>query len=139
MKSIKGILSVILTVIMLVSMIAGTGIMLSAATYDYIEVRTIEDLYNVRNDLTANYILMNDIDLTKATSTDGDWSYNGRGWNPIGSSTVYGQGTGFSGVFDGNGHTVYGMYVGGKIHDAGLFSTVSGPPRQPLTHASPSK
>jgi len=32
----------------------------------------------------------------------------------------------FDGVFDGNGHTVYGMYVGGKIHDAGLFSTVSG-------------
>ena len=33
----------------------------------YVEVRTIEDLYNIRNDLTAKYILMNDIDLTSAT------------------------------------------------------------------------
>ena len=77
---------------------------------DYIEIRTIEDLYAIRNDLTANYILMNDIDLTEATATDGDWSYGGHGWNPIGSGDVYGSNS-FSGIFDGNGYSIIGMNI----------------------------
>lgn len=144
MKSIKGILSVILTVIMLVSMIAGTGVTLSAATDGYIEIRTIEDLYNVRNDLTANYVLMNDIDLTKATASDGDWSFSTRGWNPIGSSTVYGKGTGFSGIFDGNGKTIKGMRIaigstpsGAADLYAGLFAYINGGTVKDLTFDTP--
>ena len=76
----------------------------------YIEVRTIQDLYNVRLDLTANYILMNDIDLTAATAKGGDYDYGGRGWNPIGSNDVYAGGE-FSGIFDGNGHKITGMRI----------------------------
>ena len=76
----------------------------------YIEIRTIEDLYSIRNDLTAKYILMNDIDLTEATAEGGDWDYDGRGWNPIGSNNVYGS-TAFSGIFDGNGYTISGMRI----------------------------
>lgn len=99
----------------------------------YIGVYTIEDLYCVRNDLTANYILMNNIDLSEATAEGGDWNYGGRGWNPIGSNDVYSNNA-FSGVFDGNGYVVKGMNIDIKsslpsgttdLH-LGLFSNVTG-------------
>lgn len=98
----------------------------------YVGVYTIEDLYCVRNDLTANYILMNDIDLTEATAEGGDWDFYGNGWNPIGSNDVYGS-SGFKGIFDGNGYAVKGMRIelktipsGASILHLGLFSRVSG-------------
>lgn len=98
----------------------------------YVGVYTIEDLYCVRNDLTANYILMNDIDLTEATAEGGDWDFYGNGWNPIGSKDVYGNSE-FKGIFDGNGYAVKGMRI--EINNIpsgtgdmylGLFSSVSG-------------
>ena len=76
----------------------------------YVEIRTIEELYNIRDNLTANYILMNDIDLTEATAQGGEWDFMGNGWNPIGSNDIYGNVT-FSGTFDGNGHTIRGMRI----------------------------
>lgn len=97
-----------------------------------IEVRTIADLYNVRLDLTADYVLMNDIDLTAATAKGGDWDFNGSGWNPIGSGDVYGNGA-FEGTFDGNGHTIRGMRIevttlpaGTEDVYIGLFANVTG-------------
>ena len=99
---------------------------------DYKEIYTIEDLYNVRDDLTANYKLMNDIDLTEATAKGGDYDFYGNGWNPIGSNDVYGDGE-FSGIFDGNGHTIKGMRInittvpdGTGTMYVGLFSNISG-------------
>ena len=98
----------------------------------YVGIYTVADLYFVRNDLTANYILMNDIDLTEATAKGGDWDFNGNGWNPIGSDDVYGDLV-FSGTFDGNGYAVKGMRIeinkipaGTKEMCLGLFSSVSG-------------
>ena len=97
-----------------------------------IEIRTVEDLYNVRNDLTADYVLMNDIDLTAATAKGGDWDYGGRGWNPIGSNDVYSDGA-FSGTFDGNGYSIIGMRIEATSYPsgtgtvyAGLFANVAG-------------
>lgn len=111
------------------------GISVGAATNEdgFIEIRTVEDLYAVRNDLTANYILMNDIDLTEATAEGGDYDYYGNGWNPIGSNNVYSNGE-FSGEFDGNGHSIIGMRIdvtatpSGTSSDIylGLFANVSG-------------
>ncbi|MGI6263945.1 MAG: dockerin type I domain-containing protein [Acutalibacteraceae bacterium] len=100
---------------------------------NWIEVRTVEDLYNVRNDLTANYKLMNDIDLSVATAAGGDWDFMGNGWNPIGSNNIYGASS-FSGVFDGNGYSIIGMRIevsslpsgtGGAVY-LGLFAQISG-------------
>ena len=99
----------------------------------YIEVRTIEDLYNIRNDMTANYILMNDIDLTEATASGGDWDYMGNGWNPIGSEDVYG-GTPFEGESNGNGHKIIGMRIAVSARPSGvkdemyfgLFANIAG-------------
>lgn len=77
---------------------------------EFIPIRTIEELYNIRNDLDGNYRLMNDIDLTEATAKGGDWDYMGNGWNPIGSNDVYGA-EAFTGTFDGAGHAITGMRI----------------------------
>ena len=99
----------------------------------YIKIRTIEDLYNIRSNLGANYILMNDIDLSEATAEGGDWDFMGNGWNPIGSNDIYGN-EAFTGVFDGNGHKVSGLRINidelpsdvGDTVYIGLFSNITG-------------
>ena len=77
---------------------------------DYVEVKTIEDLYMINSNLSGNYKLINDIDLTEATAEGGDWDFGGRGWEPIGSNGNYGKQP-FTGVFDGNGHEIKGMRI----------------------------
>lgn len=100
---------------------------------EFIPIRTIEELYNIRNDLDGNYRLMNDIDLTEATAKGGDWDYMGNGWNPIGSNDVYGA-EAFTGTFDGDGHAIIGMRIevttwpagAGDEVFLGLFARIDG-------------
>ena len=83
----------------------------------YIGIYDIADLYGIRNDLSANYILMNDIDMSEDTAEGGDWNLLGHGWTPI---------DGFAGTFDGNGHRIIGMHIYGKMgQDVGLFGRTS--------------
>ena len=73
-------------------------------------IRTAEDLDNLRYDMTGEYVLENDIDMT------------GRSFVPFG--IVEGENAGkFTGTFDGNGHTIKGLKydVEGKS-EVGLFS-----------------
>lgn len=79
----------------------------------YIGIYDIADLYGIRNDLSANYILMKDIDMSEDTAEGGDWNLTGHGWTPI---------DGFAGTFDGNGHRIIGMHIYGEMkQDVGLF------------------
>ena len=55
-----------------------------------------------------------DIDLSGIRS--------GEGWTPIGS---YGA-TGFAGIYDGNGHTISGLYIKSSKDGLGLFGYVTG-------------
>lgn len=73
----------------------------------YTPIYTRDDLVNVRNDLSGKYILMNDIALRG--------TYYGA-WVPIGTS-----GKAFTGVFDGNGHVVRGLYINTSSDYQGLF------------------
>ena len=98
---------------------------------DYIEIRTSEDLYNIRNDLSANYRLMNDIDLTEATAIGGSLDNNEKGWDPIGNKGDYcSEYDPFTGVLDGNGYSIIGMrihpYLRGNSSYVGLFSQNGG-------------
>ena len=122
--------------LLVLSMIAvGLPISISAQTVNsdgYIEVYTVEDLYSIRNDLTAKYILKNNIDLTEATATGGAYDFMGNGWNPIGSDDIYGS-SAFSGEFDGNGNSIIGMRInvttvpsGTSTVYLGLFANVTG-------------
>ena len=125
----KKILTLLLTLVLIVSCVPMT---VGAEEEDFIPVYTVEDLYSIRNNLSANYKLMNDIDLTEATAPGGDYDYLGNGWNPIGGGSSYGA-TAFSGVFDGDGHKISGMRIDFKTVPNGygegyfgLFSKIIG-------------
>lgn len=68
---------------------------------DYIVVRTIEELQAIDNDLSANYILANDIDA-------GDYIFKSIGK------------TGFGGIFNGNNYVIKIKYFD-NAHGSGIF------------------
>ncbi len=70
-----------------------------------IYVYTAEDLHNVRNNLSAQYIQMADIDLSGSP-----WS-DGAGWIPIGDDIAA-----FTGTYDGNGFAIANL----TIHQPGV-------------------
>lgn len=75
----------------------------------YTAVKTIADLYAIRNNPSGKYILMNDIDLSDATKSGGDYDC-GTGWDSIET---------FSGVLDGNGYRIVGMHIFGEVKRQG--------------------
>ena len=85
----------------------------------FIEITNVSELYAIRNNLSGKYRLMNDIDLTEATSEGGEVNNTGHGWDPIDN---------FSGVLDGNGHYIKGMQIYGEVEDnlIGLFGKTIG-------------
>ena len=88
-----------------------------------IEIKTIQDLNNVRNGLGKSYILMADLDLSKATSPGGIYYNKGAGWSPIGSSYANDS---FTGTFDGNNHVIKGIHSKGNFYGSGLFGYSTG-------------
>lgn len=75
-----------------------------------------DDLYAIRDDLSAKYILMNDIDLSESTAEGGNLDF-GNGWEPIQN---------FRGELDGNGYRIIGMHIFGDMNgkNVGLFGSV---------------
>ena len=69
-----------------------------AVAAGYTIVRTVEDLQQIRENLGAKFILMGDLDLSSIDS-----------WAPIGDSR-----NPFTGVFNGNGHTITGLNIDSK-------------------------
>ena len=84
---------------------------ISAPDPDATPIYTAQDLWNVRNDLSGSYVLMNDIDLS--TVNDGLWE-------PIGAT----ESDAFTGTFDGQGHELRNMIVAGSREYCGLFGRV---------------
>ena len=101
--------------------------MLNWQTGDTFPIYTAEDLKTFRDAVNAgntdiNAKLMNDIVLNDgAFDADGNWSESGTPdqWTPIVGNYGYG------GTFDGDGHTIRGLYVKGGEY-AGLFGNVWG-------------
>ncbi len=127
----KRFISVVMSVIMLVALIPTFEV--SAETV-YTEIYTAEQLRAIDNNLNGNYKLMNDIDLSAYTGSNGKYDFNSNGWEPIGSGGVYGNNA-FTGVFDGNGHTISGIRIhvtsipkgaSSKTAHIGLFAYNSG-------------
>lgn len=117
------LLSTLLTLCMVLNIISVTTAHAASATTvpsGYTAIYTASDLDAVRNNLSGNYILMNDIDLSSRGA-----------WNPI-SGQQSGK-YGFSGIFDGNGYAILNMritddvaYKSGSTYYAGLFSQIDG-------------
>ncbi len=137
-KNVKKAVSAFLVVVMTVALLfqntavaqemqgsMGTGI-----PEGYIPIYTIADLVGINSNPSGNYILMNDIDMTKETSPGGSWD-TGHGWTPLDK---------FSGTFEGNGHRIIGMHIYGGLDNyydyyymsvhpymsVGLFSELDG-------------
>lgn len=83
----------------------------------YTPIRTAEDLDRVRENLTGNYILMNDIVLTEEDYKEGG-VFEG-GFVPIGNEAEP-----YQGIFNGNGYAVSGLVINGDYKYAGLFGYV---------------
>lgn len=84
----------------------------SGTSDDPYQITNADELFEVRNALTASYKLMNDINLT-------DWINDNNsqcGWIPINN---------FSGFFDGNGKTISGLYINRSTENyIGLFGII---------------
>lgn len=65
-------------------------------------VTTPEQLNAVRYFSDAHFVMLNDIDMSAATSEGGAYYYGGAGWEPIQD---------FSGIFDGAGYHIIGLQV----------------------------
>lgn len=89
----------------------------------YTAISTKAQLNAVRNDLSGKYYLTADLVFTGSDFVAGGAFYNGgRGFPKIGSEAAP-----FSGIFDGNGHTIKGLYM--EAADSaytGLFGYNSG-------------
>lgn len=98
---------------------SGPGGMLGAGTASNPYVVTdIDEFQAMEEDLSANYVLGNSIDARNTSGWNG-----GSGFDPVGNAT-----TSFSGTFDGQNHSVYGLYVDRpSTNFVGLFArTASG-------------
>ena len=86
----------------------------------YVGIYTKSDLDAIRNNLSGNYILMNDVNFSADDFLEaGQFYNNGKGWNSIGNSE-----SPFTGTFDGNGYCVNGLSISGSITESpyvGLF------------------
>jgi len=77
-------------------------------------IRTAADLNAVRQNLSGNYKLMNDISLADYDT--------GSGWQPIGTLSAA-----FTGRFNGNGHKITGLFIDRPTEDfVGLFGCIGG-------------
>ncbi|MEQ9374005.1 MAG: PKD domain-containing protein [Imperialibacter sp.] len=95
---------------------------------DPYQITTPAQLDEIREYLTAHFILMNDIDLTTATGDESGGFWNGgEGWQPIAAVTInVNITTPFSGSLDGDEHTITGLYINRPCQDyVGLFGYVN--------------
>lgn len=83
----------------------------------YKGVYTIEDLNNIRNNLSENYILMNDLAFSDSDFDEGG-AYAG-GWAAIGDDN-----SPFGGIFDGNGHVISNLKLNAEGIYTGLFGKI---------------
>jgi len=137
MKNIKRVVSLIMVFaivigIMPVSEVLATENENRNSTIDevvdwtgYTAISTKEDLDAIRNNLNGKYYLAEDIVFTPDDfSENGSFYNNGNGWMPIGSES-----SSFSGIFNGNGHSISGLVIDIDTADAfsvGLFGYSSG-------------
>ncbi len=97
---------------------------------DVVEIYTWEDLHNIRNDPAGDYRLMNDLGPEDEGYDDyaSENADNGSGWLPVGER--YWDGSQciehpFEGGFDGQNHTITGLYIDRTSTDyIGLFGFV---------------
>jgi len=79
------------------------------------------DLQGINGNLSGNYVLGSNIDAS-ATAGWTDSIVSGTGFSPIGYANYASNGTGFTGAFNGLGHTVSNLSINSPGGDVGLFA-----------------
>jgi hypothetical protein len=95
-------------------------------------ITTGDELHAVRHFPDACYRLANDIDLAAWCHTHGNEDLRTKGWLPLGDAV-----TPFTGVFDGQGHTLNLRINRPGIDDVGLFGKAEGATLKNLTVTLP--
>ena len=93
---------------------------------DPIEIRTWYDLHDIREDMTVNYVLMNDLDSTTEGYTElaGPTADGGQGWLPLRQSGAASFGW-YSGVFDGQDYEIRDLFINRPdMNKVGLFRQI---------------
>ena len=74
------------------------------------QITNVSELQNMSSNLSAHYVLMNNIDASNSST------WPGGGFQPIGTS-----GFGFNGSFNGNGYNITNLYINIFDYYRGLF------------------
>ncbi len=93
------------------------------------QISNVTELQNMSSNLSAHYILINDINASITTT----WNWNGtiyNGFIPIANdtdpATSWFQGVNFSGSFDGQGYNITGLFMNRSTDEyIGLFGRVN--------------
>jgi hypothetical protein len=118
---------VFLIAVILVAGMVGCGDGHDPSPSQNLEIRTWYDLDAVRDNLSGNYVLANDLDSTTAGYEDlaGPTADEGKGWRPIGFLNPWDGVGAFQGTFDGQRHEIQGLFINRPVEDyVGLFGTV---------------
>jgi hypothetical protein len=111
-------LSILLITVALIAGMAGC-----ALPTQNLEIPTWNDLDAIRDNLTGNHILINDLDSTTAGYTElaSTTANEGKGWQPIGTEDDL-----FTGTFDGQGYEIRDLFIYRPDEsDVGLFGVVN--------------
>lgn len=100
----------------------------------YTEINSVADFIKIRENLSGNYKLTSNIDLSQIAQDDKN--VGKLGWIPFGYGTDGKWQGSFSGIFDGNGHSISGLTMKGNTDGSkngetpytstGLFGRVEG-------------
>lgn len=115
MNKIIGIILLTVYAMNVQAQFSGQG---SGTEKDPYQITNADELFEVRNDLSAYYKMMNDIDLT-------DWIKEEslmQGWAPIGNESAQ-----FEGCFDGDNYSIKGLTINRpNSNNIGLFGIGTG-------------
>jgi hypothetical protein len=82
------------------------------------EISTASDLQAMQEEISANYIVVNDIDASGTVN----WN-NGQGFNPVGTYVDQAN-LEFTGSFDGQNHTISDLSINRLYDNVGLFGRI---------------
>jgi len=102
-----------------ITLLAG---MIGCESVPDLEIRNWYDLYEIKDNLSGHYLLVNDLDSTTAGYGDlaSGPANQGKGWKPIGTSDDP-----FTGSFDGQGYEINGMFINRPDeYSVGLFGAI---------------
>jgi len=96
---------------------------------NYNEISYCQELQNMNTHMSSNFVLVSDVNCYNDTHVGGALYNGGLGFDPIGYCSLVNCSTRvpFTGNFDGNNYTIYGLYINRpSASGVGLFGNSTG-------------